>query len=72
VVGVPDERLGEVGKAFVVVRPGAMVDPDEVISFARERMANYKVPRAVEVVESLPRNASGKVLKYELRTAVRA
>jgi acyl-CoA synthetase (AMP-forming)/AMP-acid ligase II len=72
VVGVPDERLGEVGKAFVVARPGASVDPEELIAFSRERMANYKVPRSVEVVEALPRNASGKVLKFELRSAVDA
>ncbi|MDQ1705864.1 MAG: HIP---CoA ligase, partial [Frankiaceae bacterium] len=70
VVGVPDERLGEVGHAFVVARPGVELDPDDVIAFARERMANYKVPRAVEVVESLPRNASGKVLKFRLRQTV--
>jgi len=67
VVGVPDERMGEVGKAFVVARSGQQVDADEVIAFARERMANYKVPRSVEVVDVLPRNASGKVLKFELR-----
>jgi acyl-CoA synthetase (AMP-forming)/AMP-acid ligase II len=70
VVGVPDPRLGEVGKAFVTTRPGADVDPAEVIAFARERMANYKVPRSVEVVDTLPRNASGKVLKFELRRDV--
>ena len=67
VVGVPDDRLGEVGKAFVVPRPGTDVDVDDVIAFARERLANYKVPRSVEVVDVLPRNASGKVLKFELR-----
>jgi HIP---CoA ligase len=67
VVGVPDERMGEVGKAFVVARPGQQVAADEVIAFARERMANYKVPRSVEVIDVLPRNASGKVLKFELR-----
>jgi len=67
VVGMPDERLGEVGKAFVVARPGVAVEGDELIEWCRERMANYKVPRAVEVVASLPRNASGKVLKVELR-----
>jgi acyl-CoA synthetase (AMP-forming)/AMP-acid ligase II len=67
VVGVPDERMGEVGKAFVVARAGQPVDTDEVMAFARERMANYKVPRSVEVVDALPRNASGKVLKFELR-----
>ena len=69
VVGVADERLGEVGKAFVVARPGQSVDADEVVAFCRERMANYKVPRSVEVVETLPRNASGKVLKFALRGA---
>ena len=67
VVGVPDERMGEVCHAFVIARPGADVDPDEVIAWSRERMANYKVPRAVNVVDALPTNASGKVLKYELR-----
>ena len=72
VVGVPDERLGEVGMAFVVPRPGAVVEPRELIAWARERMANYKVPRYVEVVGSLPLNASGKVLKYELRARARA
>jgi acyl-CoA synthetase (AMP-forming)/AMP-acid ligase II len=71
VVGVPDERLGEVGKAFVVLRPGAApVEPGELVAFARERMANYKVPRTVELVDALPRNASGKVLKFELRERV--
>jgi acyl-CoA synthetase (AMP-forming)/AMP-acid ligase II len=67
VVGVPDERMGEVGVAYVVPRPGATVDPDELIAWAKEHMANYKVPRRVEVVDELPLNASGKVLKYELR-----
>ncbi|MGN6472370.1 MAG: FadD3 family acyl-CoA ligase [Mycobacteriales bacterium] len=70
VVGVPDERLGEVGCAFVVQQPGADVDPDAVIAWARERMANFKVPRTVLVVDELPRNASGKVLKFELRELV--
>ncbi|MGH9139130.1 MAG: FadD3 family acyl-CoA ligase [Acidimicrobiales bacterium] len=67
VVGVPDVRLGEVGVAFVIPRTGEAVDPDAVIAWSKERMANYKVPRVVQVVESLPVNAIGKVLKYELR-----
>jgi acyl-CoA synthetase (AMP-forming)/AMP-acid ligase II len=72
VIGVPDERMGEVGMAFVVPRPGAKLDPAEVIAWSRANMANYKVPRFVEVVDELPRNASGKVLKYELRERVKA
>ncbi len=68
-VGVPDERLGEVGKAFVVLRPQTVLKPKELIAWCREHMANYKVPRFVEVVGSLPTNASGKVLKFELRKA---
>jgi acyl-CoA synthetase (AMP-forming)/AMP-acid ligase II len=72
VVGVPDERLGEVGFAFVVPRPGAIVVADELLAWARERLANFKVPRFVEVVDALPLNASGKVLKYELRERGRA
>jgi HIP---CoA ligase len=67
VVGVLDDRLGEVGVAYVVPRSGATVNPDQVIAWAREQMANYKVPRRVEIVEELPVNASGKVLKFELR-----
>ncbi len=67
VVGVPDARLGEVGRAFVVPRPGATLTEAEIIAFCRERLANFKVPRSVRVVAALPRNASGKVLKTELR-----
>jgi acyl-CoA synthetase (AMP-forming)/AMP-acid ligase II len=72
VVGVPDERLGEVGMAFVVPRPSATLDPDELVAWARNEMANYKVPRYVELVDALPLNASGKVLKYALRERARA
>jgi acyl-CoA synthetase (AMP-forming)/AMP-acid ligase II len=67
IVGVPDGRMGEVGYAFVVERAGHTVDADALIAWCRERMANYKVPRFVQVVGALPLNASGKVLKYELR-----
>jgi HIP---CoA ligase len=67
VVGVPDERLGEVGMAFVILRPGASLDPEAFRAWCRERMANYKVPRSVQAVDALPLNATGKVLKYELR-----
>ena len=63
VVGVPDERMGEVGKAYVV---GHGRRPDEVIAYAKEKLANFKVPRQVELVDALPRNLSGKVLKTEL------
>lgn len=67
VVGVPDERLGEVGRAYVVPRPGAVATEAELIAWSRENMANYKVPRSFVLVEDLPRNAAGKVLKTELR-----
>ncbi|MFI8425551.1 FadD3 family acyl-CoA ligase [Streptomyces sp. NPDC085479] len=67
VVGIPDPRLGEVGKAFAVRRPGARVTADDLIAWSRREMANYKVPRQVEFVTELPRNASGKVVKGELR-----
>ena len=63
VVGVPDERLGEVGKAFVV---GDLTE-DEVLAYCKECLANYKRPRSVRFVDQLPRNASGKVLKRELK-----
>ncbi len=67
VVGVPDHRMGEVGMAFVVPRPGVEVTADEIIAWSREEMANYKAPRYVELVDALPLNASGKVLKFQLR-----
>ncbi|MGH8985003.1 MAG: FadD3 family acyl-CoA ligase [Acidimicrobiia bacterium] len=67
VIGVPDERLGEVGKAFVIPKPGSAPAPEEVIAWCRQELANYKVPRYVEIVDALPRNPIGKVLKYELR-----
>ena len=67
VIGVPDERLGEVGKAFVVLEPGPPIEPEEIIEWARDEMANYKVPRTVEFLDSLPVNATGKVVKDELR-----
>ena len=67
VIGVPDARLGEVAHAFVLPRPGCSPDPDEVIAFARARIANFKVPRGVTVVRDLPRTALGKVQKFRLR-----
>jgi HIP---CoA ligase len=71
VVGIPDERLGEVGVAFVVLRAGAALEEGEIIAWSRERMANYKVPRRVEIARELPLNATGKVLKYVLRERAR-
>jgi long-chain acyl-CoA synthetase len=67
VVGVPDEYRGESVKAFVSLKPGSSVTPEEVIAFARERMAAYKYPRTVEVVEELPKTTTGKILRRELR-----
>ena len=67
VVGLLDDYLGEVGAAFVIPREGVHVTPDEVMAYARAHLANYKVPRRVEIVDTLPMNATGKVLKTELR-----
>jgi acyl-CoA synthetase (AMP-forming)/AMP-acid ligase II len=67
VVGVPDQRMGEVGMAFVIPKPGVKPDPDEIIAWSRKHMANYKAPKYVEIVDSFPLNPSNKVLKYELR-----
>lgn len=67
VVGVPDERYGEEIKAFIVPKAGTTPDPDAIIEWTHERIAGYKYPRIVEVRESLPLNATGKVLKRELR-----
>ena len=70
VIGIPEPRLGEVGMAFIVTVPGAVVTGPEVISWCRDQMANYKVPRAVEIIAELPLNATGKVEKRALRARV--
>jgi acyl-CoA synthetase (AMP-forming)/AMP-acid ligase II len=67
VVGVADARLGEVGRAYVVTRPGRALEGGDVLAFCRERLANYKVPRQVVFRDGLPRNPAGKVLKRLLR-----
>jgi acyl-CoA synthetase (AMP-forming)/AMP-acid ligase II len=72
VVGVADERLGEVGVAFIVRRAGHAPDTQALHDWSRERLANYKVPRRFLFVDALPMNASGKVLKHPLRAAAQA
>jgi acyl-CoA synthetase (AMP-forming)/AMP-acid ligase II len=72
VIGVPDDRMGEVGMAFVVPTPGASLDAEALVAWSRDNMANYKVPRFFEIVDELPANASGKVLKNDLRDRAKA
>lgn len=67
VIGVPDERLGEVARAYIVPTADAALDEEQVIAWSRDNMANYKVPRSVRFVDELPMNAGGKVLKNQLR-----
>jgi fatty-acyl-CoA synthase len=67
VVGVPDRRMGEVAMAFVKLKPGETATQDEIIGFARERMANYKAPKYVKFVDDYPMTATGKVQKFALR-----
>lgn len=69
VIGVPDERLGEVGMAFVVTKSGGG-SPEDIVQWCRKAMANYKAPRVVELVDELPVNATGKVMKDVLRERV--
>lgn len=71
VIGVPDDRLGEVGHAYVLLRRGADLSPSELIAWCREQMANYKVPREVVITDELPRNAAGKISKVDLRQSAR-
>lgn len=70
VIGVPDERLGEVARAYIITKAGMRVTEEEIVAWCRERIANFKVPRSAVFIEALPRNASGKVLKGELRATV--
>ncbi len=67
VIGVPDQRLGEVGRAFLVIRKGCGLDEQAVIAHTRQYLANFKAPRSVRFVDALPRNAGGKVVKPLLR-----
>ena len=67
VIGIEDERMGEVAKAFVVLKPDQVLNSDSLIKWSKENMANYKVPRIVEFVQELPTNAAGKIMKYLLR-----
>ena len=70
VIGVPDDRLGEVGRAFVVIKTGTDIDEAAVIAHAREHLANFKVPRSVVFLDVLPRNPGGKVVKPQLREII--
>jgi long-chain acyl-CoA synthetase len=72
VVGVPDPYRGETVKAFVALRSGQSATPEEIIDFAKQRMAAYKYPRLVEIVDEIPKNLSGKVLRRELREREKA
>ena len=67
VIGVPDEKYGEVVKACIVKKEGSNVTEDDLISFCKDRIASYKKPQSVDFIDEVPRNASGKVLKKVLR-----
>ncbi|HWJ03134.1 MAG TPA: hypothetical protein VNU93_05600, partial [Verrucomicrobiae bacterium] len=66
VVGIPHEKWGEVPKAFLVLRPGAVLNAEEVIEYCKARLAGYKVPKIVEFHTTLPHSAAGKILKRDL------
>ena len=67
VIGVPDERWGEVPKAIVVKKQGVDVTEESILSFAKEQLAGFKCPKSVAWIDALPRNPSGKILKKDLR-----
>jgi long-chain acyl-CoA synthetase len=65
---VPDGYRGETVKAYISLRPGAATDPDALVAYCEERLAAYKYPRQVEILPDLPKTASGKILRRELRS----
>ena len=67
VIGIPSEKWGEEVKACVVAKPGHEIDPDSVIAYARENVAAFKAPKSIDVIPEMPRNASGKILRRQLR-----
>ena len=67
VIGVPDEKWGEVGQAVIVLKPDCSVEESTILNYCRERLAKFKVPQSVRYIDELPRNATGKILKRELR-----
>ena len=68
IIGVPNERWGEVGLAVIALKPGATIDRATVVEHCVSRLARFKIPNDIAIVDALPRNATGKVLKRELRT----
>jgi feruloyl-CoA synthase len=71
IIGLPDEVWGEAVCAIIVPKEGAVIEEQELRNFCRQKLAGYKVPRRIFIEEQLPRNASGKVLKYQLRQKMR-
>jgi long-chain acyl-CoA synthetase len=71
VIGVPDETWGEAVKAVVVLKPGAELDPADLIAWTKTRIASYKAPKSVDVVSELPKNGAGKVLRRAIRDTYR-
>ena len=67
VIGVPDAHLGQTVKAFVSLKPGVQATPKEIIAFCKERLLRHQYPRQVEIVDELPKNEAGDILRRELR-----
>ena len=70
VIGIPDEKWGEVGKVFAVLKLGESITEREIIDYLQGKLARYKIPKSVEFIDQLPRNQTGKILKSELRKKI--
>ena len=66
VVGIPHDKWGEVGRAYVVLKEGANLGADEITAHCKENLATFKVPKEVQMIDELPHNATGKILKHQL------